>query len=55
MDSLRYELSDIIAGDIPDTPENQEFCEKVEDGFNDMLDRVMAKIKERLNTIVDED
>jgi len=49
---LRDDLLEIIAGALPETPENLAFCEGT---FSDMLDKVMEKIKERLDSIFEEE
>lgn len=46
--NLRDELLDIIASALPETPEVLKFCEE---DFSDMLDDVIAKIKEFLDAI----
>ena len=50
--SLRDDVLEIISEALPETPENLAFCEGK---FIDMLDSVMAKFKEYLDGIFEED
>lgn len=52
MATLREDLLDVIAGALPDTPEVLEFCENE---FSNMLDNVLAKIKEHIEVIFEEE
>ena len=52
METLRDKLLDIISCALPDCKEVLEFCEADEDGFGDMLTKVMDCI---VNHITEEE
>ena len=46
MENLRDKLLDVIAGDLPETPEVQKFCE--DGGFTRMLTKVIKTIAKHI-------